>query len=434
MRGCLSADDARSSDEERDRDELPGGVPRTWEELSDEACAGIFLLTRSPAVEGAAKAFRDTERLIEAFARGDVSVRTPIRIGPVTTTAGRHLVRACLPASLRGRLGEPPWGRPALEETLVGICRELHVEIAARCRDALELLGRFESDRSGLSLGHSDLVPSPTKRDLVGAAMAAVDTVAAEYQTGTITDGERYNRILDVWADVAARVAQETRFGRRHGDPLSAFQQSTRQQLHDAKLRSMMGAVHLPDGSTSERPVIGSYGEGLGPHEYFLTAMDGRSEVREEAVREGVATSLLHDLGHALLDVRIVTRDCGNVHGVRFESLHRARSQGIHLTLGQRLIGRVLSSDLVAEDTVIAASGELVTAAIAAAIDASAVTFAWVRDPVTCEAEEGVCASCFGLDPLDGVWPADGDHVGLRAASAIARGARAFKRKTFHIC
>lgn len=351
-----------------DEASLRHDVPRTWDELSDEACLGILLATRNEPV-GPARRFHSTPRLAEAVQRDEVRMASSVRVARAPeTTAGGWLVAQCL--LLDPDVHPGPWDRARLEGRLVQLLREQHVEIAARAADALEQLGRFVADRSGASIHADDLRAWDGKAAFIGRTLESVEAVQVSYRDGKITEGERYHRTIDVWSDCAERVAFESRLVRGVG-PVDWMIASRKRPLEDGALRSMTGRTAARSGEIREHPVIGTFAEGLTPHEHFMRGHDAHHRAARQLERDLVVTELLDDLGAVLGGVRIVTRDCGATQTVR-EVAH-------------------------------------------------------------CDATDGVCALCFGLDPLDRTSMVVGDEVGARAAWSIASGARAFVHKYLSI-
>jgi hypothetical protein len=412
--------------------------PLTWRPLSGGACLGLLLATRTEpdAAAASARPFRDREAILVALGHGALALDETVRVGAQITTAGRFLVAECVPAALRAEVQAAPLTAARLAALLARIAFEDHVEIAARCAAAMEQLGRFVADRSGASLAIGDFVVPPGRDAILARAAARVAEVRTQYEDGLVTDGERYNATVDAWADAAAGIQASARATAPRNDPLAALAAASDGPPAEYA-RAIDGVLAKPSGEVHEVPVVHTPGEGLTPHEAMMAAMAARSHRVRQAERDRGAAQLLHVLRAVIGPTRVVIRDCETRRGVHVRRLAQVPAHlpgPFALSLAGRIVGRVAAADVVSRDgDVLARAGALLTRPLAARIEAAHVASVLVRDPITCAAQ-GVCAICLGLDPDDATWNADGDAVGSRAALAIARGARAFTTRTFHIC
>jgi DNA-directed RNA polymerase subunit beta' len=405
--------------------------PQTWH-LSRSARLGIFLATRLEP-EATGKAFRDRERVLEALAHGMIRIDDTVRVGGRVTTAGRYLVAECFPQAYRDDACAAPCSAERLDQLLSRVMRDLHVEIAGRSAEALELFGRSVADRSGLSATRSDFAPAPEKDAIVAEAFEAMGAALRKCQNGDITDGERYKTSVNLWSDATER----TRFAakkRAHGkDPLVALAAADPETPRPEHVRGLSDSVSRYPGSFVEAPVRHTLLEGLTSHEFMATCKRARFAALSLQRREAFAAILLERLHTVVGETTLTVRDCGTTRGVRVESLVQEFTTMV--TLAARIEGRITAADVIAPDgPVLAPAGSLLTRAIADRIDAAGIPGVLLRDPLTCEAEDGVCVLCFGLDPDDATWSCPGDDVGLRAARTIARAARELSEPWIHIC
>ena len=415
----------------------------SWQLPSRTACLGLHLATRAPLpapAETPLLVFRDVARVVEALARGSLVARDVIVVRGVAglsaahgldITVGRLLVAMCVPPAFRSAFTNAPCTRALLATTLADVMLDEHVEIAARGADALEVLGVYFVQRSGLSLTARDFAAPSARDEHIAHATRDVLEVNAAYAREEITDGERYNRIVDTWAGVTERVVYAARADAGSDDVLEAFAAADESDMPPERTRAMLGLQAKASGEIFEHPVVHSLGEGLAPHEFMMTCRAARARELTRAQRVAVANAMYPDLRDALGGVRIAGFDCGTTRGV---NVGRDCEDGA-ASLRVRVVGRVLTDDVIARTgKILAHAGDLVTRALARRIDDAQVAVVRVRDPLACVAEDGVCAKCFGLDPEDATWLATGDDVGERAARAIAEGARAFSNATFHVC
>ncbi len=411
----------------------PPDAPDTWAPPSPTACLGLFLATRA-LPEGPPRAFRDVGRLFESLARGDLALDDAVRVEGRVTTAGRFLVDACLPPSVREPTRGAPWTRAHATEVLDRVTRELHVELAARAAEVLERLGRSVAERAGLSLGAGDFAAPPGRDAPAAEPLARVAAQQARYDAAQITDGERHNVTVDLWrAAIAHGRAVAERHARELHRPLVAFAAALGDPTLPVRAWAADGLQLSPRGETREVPVRHTAGDGFTPHEWAMRAVKARGEALEQAQRDRLATALLRDLHAALADVRVVAVDCATHGAVLLRRDALAEAEGAP-TLGVRAEGRVLAEDVAHDGAVLACAGTLITPALARALDVGAVASLRVRDVRRCEAAGGVCARCLGRDPDDATIPALGEAVGARAAFVIARAARAFRQDVLFIC
>jgi DNA-directed RNA polymerase subunit beta' len=396
------------------------------------ASLGVYLATRTaPAAHG--RAVRGCEQLLEAIGHGALAIDDTVRIEGVTTTVGRHLVAACLPPSLR-EVTETPWDAVRGAREIARIVRELHVEIAGRCVEALEVLGRYVAGRSGLSLALDDfLLPTAARAPLEDAHRAWAHW-ENEYREGLITDGERLNRQFDTWsqAGFAARS-----YARRHAperDPLAACAASQREPALPEVVRSPRCVIHVPFGEGLVTHLTGTLGEGIGTHEYFVRSVEARRNALTVAERQQLALEMFADLDAAIGDVEVVALDCGTSRGVPVRAIVYAEDEVG--SLAAKIAGSVLAEDARDRDgALLVPAGAVLAPVLARRIEAARIASVVLRDVRTCEAVGGVCARCFGLAPEDGLWTCVGDDVGARAAAVIAREAsRLPPRRIYHIC
>lgn len=426
--------------------------PATWT-LSKSALLGLYLATRAEPREPS-RAFRNRERVIEAIARGEITYGETIRIGKQVVTVGRYLVAECLPPTFRSGVFERPSTAHSLARLLPRVVRQAHVEIAGRAAEALEILGRTIADRSGVSPAAMDFAPPATKPAILARTLRQLDAIGRDFADGLTTDGERYCKVLDTWSSAhdwtradAHKEGAHVRRARADGapgagadalDPLAALAAADREAPRPESVRAIVGpAIKRSSGELFEAGIAHSIGEGLTAHEFMMAAMAARGRTLTRIERDGEAAELLRDLDAALGEATIVLRDCETQRGVL---LSATEAHGETVTpLRERVEGKIAARDVVAPDgAILARAGQLLTPALARRIEDAAIHAVLVRDVLTCDADAirdgGVCAVCFGLDPVDATWLCPGDPIGARAARTIAREARSFGERSFHIC
>jgi DNA-directed RNA polymerase subunit beta' len=428
FRATVMARRHRSSQEWRSAPLARPSLPERWAALSPAALAGLYRATRAAPTEGPTPRRRDLERLWEALARGALALDDTVRVGAHHDTVGRHLVARCLPASLRT---SRVWSFGHAERQLRRVQRAHGAAVTARCAAALEHLGCWVLAGESPSLCIDDLAPTPEHAARVRENQSRVAEVQRMYDEALITDGERYNKIVDLWASVVERDRGEARDRTPANTTLAAL---TQQGPALAALRAMTGLQALPSGEIVETPLARTLAEGRSPHEAFLRWRSLRHGVIAEDHAPPAIGELLHDLTVALGGARVPSRDCGTTLGVELDPL-RMESGEVVCSVGQRALGRVLAERAIARDgAVVAQRDALVTPDLAARIDAAHLPALRVRDPMTCAASGGPCARCLGLDDRDGTWLQPGDPLGSRIAFELAVACRSRPEQTFHIC
>ena len=364
----------------------------------------------------------------EALARGGVALDDTVRVAGRVDTVGRHLVARCLPPTVRDAR---VWEVGQVERVLRRVLRRLGAELAHRCARALEALGTWVLAREGVSLAMDDFAALPGHAARVAEALGRVAAVQHEYDEGLITDGERYNRIVDLWS---AAVEGERASAREHTPGDATLSTLTLRGPALAGLRGMLGLQALPSGEIIERPVLRYLGVGIRPHEVFLRWRGVRRGVMVEDRPPPAVGPLLADLTAVLGAVTVSDVDCGARDGLPLGPARTTRGEVV-ASVGTRAVGRVLADAVRARDgTLVAAAGALVTEDLGARLDAAHIPAVRVRDPQTCAAPTGPCARCLGLDPAEGTWAHPGDALGARVAFELARSLRSVHMRTFHIC
>lgn len=291
-------------------------------------------------------------------------------------------------------------------------------------------LGLEAADRSGLSLSIDDLVPAPSKAALVAEARAQVAAVTDQYWEGMITDDERYNKIVDLWAFAAERIAQELTQVRGDSVALRAMVESgaAGSAQNVRQMAGMRGLFAWPSGEIIPEPVEHNLREGVTPHEFMRVVFGARSGLVTANDRDARRAALHRGLGRALETQRAVIEDCGATRGLalrpRCEYAEDARS------FAARLVGRTLAEDVTHPDTgaALAARGAVIDATLAEVLVGAELDAVTVRSPVACRARGGVCRVCLGPS---GEREA---HEGLAAALALVSGAAKIKgTRTFHV-
>lgn len=372
--------------------------------------------------------FRNLAELERAVEHGALDLVDCVSLGSggarVETTVGRALLLAALEEAVPLDLVNRPIDAPAVAEMATAVYDTLG---SAAARAALRGLSRFGgrvAEAMGLSLTAEDFSASGSEPPVVERAWEAVRTIATEYQAGLITDGERYNRVVDVWWQ--ARQTTDEALQPRRGTLGALAATSLAASAAVQEVRRTLELASHATGEIREMPVLHGLGEGRTPHEVFALAT-GRP-----AVRSTDGQSLRERLRAAYADIHVVADDCGSTDGLAASSVVHERR--VLRPLSRRLEGRVAAERIAARDgSTVVAAGHVIEALHARQIDALRCRRAVARSPVTCRAMGGVCARCYGWDPAHRSLPAIGTAIGERAAEAIAETALALSPPGFTV-
>ena len=426
---------------------------------------GIYYLTK-PQVLPPEKTqiFADTDEVLLALDSGEVSTLTPIELRytgevmdthdsqnllriettrverrRIATTVGRVIFNDHLPA-------EAPFVNGLLKKRgIQNLVRLIYLRFGldetSRVLDALKDLGFHYATLSGASIGLGDLVVPPNKAKLVEEAKSEVGRVEEEYQGGAITEGERYNKVIDVWSNATNRVAEdmletmqarERETGRFNPVFMMVDSGARGSEKQIRQLAGMRGLMAKTTGAIIETPITSNFREGLSVIQYFISTNGARKGLADTALRTADAGYLTRRLADVAQDVIVTAMDCGTLNGIYAEPIIEAGE--VIEPLRERIVGRV-SLDAV-EDfrrERIVDAGEEISERIAGEIESSGLQRVKIRSVLTCEARRGVCAMCYGRNLATGKLVDLGEAVGIIAAQSIGEPGTQLTMRTFHI-
>ena len=307
--------------------------------------------------------------------------------------------------------------------------------------DRLKELGFIWATRAGISIGISDMIIPKEKQTELGHAYADIAKVEKQYRQGIITDGERYNKIIDIWTNAGNKIADvmfqtlEHNEGRPELNPVYLMVDSgargNKQQVK--QLAGMRGLMAKPDGSIIERPITSNFREGLTVLEYFISTHGARKGLADTALKTADSGYLTRKLVDASQDVIINEEDCNTVNGIVVAPIYEGDEEVVDLKT--RIIGRVSCEtikDPVTGKGIIKAN-EMIDEVSAEAIEKVGVEQLKIRSVLTCESGRGVCAKCYGRSLSNGQMVKLGEAVGIIAAQSIGEPGTQLTMRTFHI-
>jgi DNA-directed RNA polymerase subunit beta' len=416
---------------------------------SQDIVLGCYYLTKMrPGEVGENMRFASAEEVNIAFDNGKIGLHSRIHVRlndeVITTTTGRVIFNQYVPEGL-GFINEL-LSKKRLTD-IVSDCYRLHGnKITARFLDDLKDLGFSYAMISGVSISLTDVVTPEEKEILIGQAQNEVDNIQKQFLRGIITDGERYNKIIDIWTHVTGEVA-EIMFSKlsRHNDgfnPLFMMSDSgargSKEQIR--QLAGMRGLMAKPQktlsgqtGEIIENPITANFLEGLSVIEYFISTHGARKGLADTALKTADAGYLTRRLVDVAQDVIISELDCGTILGIEMGDLKEGEE--IIEPLEDRILGRVAAEDVYdpSNNEIIVKRGEIISEEINKKISTAAIETVMARTELTCQSKRGVCSLCYGRNLATGKLVDIGEAVGVMAAQSIGEPGTQLTLRTFHI-
>ncbi len=369
----------------------------------------------------------------------------------VTTTVGRVLISDVLPEGIPFDYANKVLNKKALS-ALIDVCYRKHRnKETVLLADRLRTLGFQFATTAGISVCMDDMVIPPKKKELVDVAQKELERVVDQYQEGLITDGERYNKVVDIWAGVADRVAEEMMAGigketmvdpetgekaeESSFNPIYIMADSgargSPQQMR--QLAAMRGLMAKPSGEIIETPITANFREGLTVMQYFVSTHGARKGLADTALKTANSGYLTRRLVDVAQDAVVAEFDCGTLDGIRVTKLEEAGE--VIQPLGERILGRVTLEDVVdplTGEVIVETNTELDEEKVAS-IEEAGIEEVVIRSVLTCQTRRGVCAMCYGRDLARGYRVNIGEAVGIIAAQSIGEPGTQLTMRTFHI-
>ena len=410
---------------------------------------GIYYLTKEKLgtpehpVRGEGRLFADAEEVRIAYDNEDVDLQARIRLRwkgeVIETTVGRTLFNEVVPEALRFENREL---KKKEVTSLVGRCMNLlGNEVTVKFLDELKDLGFRYATLSGLSIGIDDMHIPSSKENLITGARAQVNEVETQYQDGVITNGERYNKVVDIWAHVTEQIAdqmfKELEEGEQGGEfnPIFMMADSgargSKQQIR--QLAGMRGLMAKPSGEIIETPITSNFREGLTVLEYFTSTHGARKGLADTALKTADSGYLTRRLVDVAQDVIVSEYDCGTVKYI--ETTPLVEGGDIIQSLRDRVLGRVTAEDVrdpLSNEIIVQANNEI-TEELAQKVEDSGLERVRIRSTLTCDTKRGICVLCYGRNLGSGRLAELGEAVGIIAAQSIGEPGTQLTMRTFHI-
>jgi DNA-directed RNA polymerase subunit beta' len=357
----------------------------------------------------------------------------------IETTAGRVIFNGIWPEGL-GFYNKVA-GKKQLSDIIWRTYQVSGQQRTVETLDRLKELGFSWATRAGVSIGITDMIIPDEKKIELDKAYKQISLVEKQYRSGIITDGERYNKIIDIWTHAGEEISNvmfrtlEHNEGRRELNPVFLMQDSgargNRQQIK--QLAGMRGLMAKPSGEIIERPITSNFREGLSVLEYFISTHGARKGLADTALKTADSGYLTRKLVDAAQDVIIVEPDCGTANGILVRPIYEGDDEVVDLAT--RIVGRVSCETIgnpVTKETIIKAN-QLIEEGQANALMKIGVEQLKIRSVLTCESKRGVCAQCYGRNLATGRMVKLGEAVGIIAAQSIGEPGTQLTMRTFHI-
>ena len=426
---------------------------------SQDVVLGIYYMTREKiAAKGEGSIFADINEVHRAYDTGNVDLQAKVKVrlenkdselSLVDTTVGRAILSGILPKELEFELINKPLDSKAISSLINMSYRHSGLKETVIFADKLMYLGYEYSTKSGSSICVDDCQIPTDKEEIISSAESEVKEIESQYSSGLVTQGEKYNKVIDIWSRANEKVAgslmdtistEKVRDSEGNSVDQKSFNsvfmyldsgaRSSPAQVR--QLAGMRGLMAKPDGSIIETPITANFREGLTVLQYFTSTHGARKGLADTALKTANSGYLTRRLVDVAQDLVIREEDCETKDGIELRSIIEGGEVVQHLK--DRILGRVLSEPLSSKDgSFKIPKGTLIDEALAEQIEQNNIDIAKVRSPITCETSFGICSKCYGRDLGRGNLVDPGEAVGIVAAQSIGEPGTQLTMRTFHI-
>jgi DNA-directed RNA polymerase subunit beta' len=427
---------------------------------SQDVVMGCYYLTISlPSRKGEGMTFSSLDEVQLAYSLGvlDTHARIKVKLPPtrrlktdieaqakpgalIDTTVGRVIFNSVLPDGMLF------YNIPMRSSELAKVISDCYQTLGRRrtidLLDDMNRLGFRNSTRSGLSFATDDLITPSSKSRIIGDAEKSVLKIYKLYQRGIITEGERYNQVLDAWTHAREKITTEMMSELENDTRASGYVNPIFLMAHSGarggveqirQLAGMRGLMAKPSGKIIETPIKANFREGLTVLEYFSSTHGARKGLADTALKTADSGYLTRKLADVAQNVVVTTHDCGTTQGVTKGVIYRGEK--VEVGLADSIRGRVSRANIVnpITDEMVVKENDLITPRVARRIEELGLEKIQVRSPLTCDATLGVCRLCYGMDLSTGNLVEEGMAVGIIGAQSIGEPGTQLTMRTFHI-
>ncbi|BET27336.1 DNA-directed RNA polymerase subunit beta' [Limnobacter thiooxidans] len=394
-------------------------------------------------------ATRVTVRITEFDVNKETGEKTSKRTR-YETTVGRALLSEILPPGLPFSFIDRPLKKKEISRLINASFRRCGLRETVIFADKLMQFGFRMATRGGISIAMGDMVVPAQKQVIIAAAEAEVKEIQSQYTSGLVTQGERYNKVVDIWGRAGDQVGKAMMEQLATEPVIDRNGNEVRQESFNAiymmadsgargsaaqirQLAGMRGLMAKPDGSIIETPIIANFREGLNVLQYFISTHGARKGLADTALKTANSGYLTRRLVDVTQDLVVVEDDCGTTNGVAMKAL--VEGGEVIEALRDRILGRVVVADVVNPETqeTVFEVGKLLDEDAVELIDHLGIDEVRVRTPLSCDTRYGLCAKCYGRDLGRGYLVNNGEAVGVIAAQSIGEPGTQLTMRTFHI-
>jgi len=435
---------------------------------SQDIVLGLYYMTREMVnAKGEGMMFADVTEARRAYDNREAALhaRVTVRIKEVTldenknrvetikrveTTLGRALLSEILPPGLPFSFVDKALKKKEISKLINASFRRCGLRETVIFADKLMYTGFTFATRAGMSIAIKDMLIPNEKGQILGAAEAEVKEIESQYTSGLVTQGERYNKVVDIWGRAGDAVAKammaqlgSEKVADRNGKDVTQESFNAIYMMADSggrgsaaqirQLAGMRGLMAKPDGSIIETPITANFREGLNMLQYFISTHGARKGLADTALKTANSGYLTRRLVDVTQDLVVVEDDCGTKNGLVVKAL--VEGGEVVEALRERILGRVAASDIIHPETqeTVFEAGTLLVEDVVDTIESLGIDEVKVRTPLTCETRYGLCAKCYGRDLGRGYLVNAGEAVGVIAAQSIAEPGTQLTMRTFHI-
>ncbi|WP_197737404.1 DNA-directed RNA polymerase subunit beta' [Methylomonas rhizoryzae] len=366
------------------------------------------------------------------------------------TTVGRALIWNIVPDGMPFELVNVDMTKKNISRLINYCYRYLGIKDTVILADKIMYLGFKYATRAGVSFGIEDMEIPAKKADIIRAAEGEVSEIQNQYASGLVTDGERYNKVVDIWSRANDQVAKVMMEGLGEEDAIDSAGKTVKQKSFNSifmmaesgargsaaqirQLAGMRGLMAKPDGSIIETPITANFREGLDVLQYFISTHGARKGLADTALKTANSGYLTRRLVDVAQDLVIAEYDCGTENGLTMMPI--IEGGDVVEPLVERVLGRVAALDVTdpGSDKVLIPAGTMIDENLVSVLEENGIDKMVVRSVITCQSRHGVCAKCYGRDLGRGHLVNSGEAVGVVAAQSIGEPGTQLTMRTFHI-
>jgi DNA-directed RNA polymerase subunit beta' len=435
---------------------------------SQDVVLGLYYMTRERVgAKGEGMAFSDVAEVHRAYESRNIDLQAKVKvrlseyirdpagklvqhIRIVDTTAGRALLSEILPHGLSFDAINQDMTKKTISGTINACYRSVGLKETVVFADQLMYTGFHYATRAGVSIGVDDMVVPLQKTKILATAEKEVKEIQEQYSSGLVTNGERYNKVVDIWSRTNDQVAKAMMEKLGTDEVTDTKGNKVRQKSFNSifmmadsgargsaaqirQLAGMRGLMAKPDGSIIETPITANFREGLNVLQYFISTHGARKGLADTALKTANSGYLTRRLVDVAQDLVVTEIDCGTINGLSITPI--VEGGDVVEGLGERVLGRVVSEDIVVASSgeVLVKAGVLIDEKLVKLLEKMGIDQVMVRSPITCETRYGVCAQCYGRDLGRGHRINIGEAVGVIAAQSIGEPGTQLTMRTFHV-